>query len=142
MDTPRQFFDAYVNRSYEAWSNAPTDLMLASCAVHQANVMLERLVRDQNPTLPAKELSKLVTERRKKLAETNADFGLVRDIDDTHKHLELTRGKRPTSVQGGAWGNSWWGMWGESWGTREIVVPLNDGTQRPLDAILKNVIAM
>jgi hypothetical protein len=81
-------------------------------------------------------------ERRKKLAETNADFGLVRDIDDTHKHLELTRGKRPTSVVGGAWGSSWWGMWGESWGTREIVVPLDDGTQRPLAAILKNVIAM
>ena len=42
MDTPRQFFDAFVKPSYEAWLKKPPALLLASCAVHQANVMMER----------------------------------------------------------------------------------------------------
>ena len=36
---PPQVLHDFVKRSYEAWRAAPSDLLLASCAVHQANVM-------------------------------------------------------------------------------------------------------
>src|SRR5262245_39586288 len=87
-DTPREFCDAFVKRSYEAWCKAPQNLMLADCAVHQANVMLERLARYENPTLSGKKFDTKVKKRRTELATANSDYQLVWDIDDAHKHLE------------------------------------------------------
>ena len=91
-----------------------------------------------------------VKEYRSRLAETNSDFALVRDIDDAHKHLELTRPIHPPRKlssaaqtyleETGGYGGSAWGE--EPWGgaSAEIVVRLDNGTLRPLSLILMNVI--
>lgn len=123
-EVPRKFFDDFVKRSYEAWRAAPTDLLLASCAVHQANVMVERLVRHEtrNESLSVDDFDARVRSRRKELAQ-DPDFALVRDIDDAHKHLELRNSERTvrswkqTALEyvGGSW-KGWGGSWGQSWG--------------------------
>src|SRR5262245_4541557 len=149
-DTPREVFDTFVKRSYEAWRKTPQNLMLADCAVHQANVMLERLVRYENPTLSGKKFDNKVKKRRTELATANSDYRLVSDIDDAHKHLELRDRNRPVTswrqtvvrFTGGSW-KGWGDSWGETWGaSREVVVQLDTGSRRPLAVILKNVIDM
>ena len=152
IEAPRKFFDDFVKRSYEAWRAAPSDLLLASCAVHQANVMVERLVRHEtrSESLSPDDFDTKVKARRKELAQANPDFALAVDIDDAHKHLELRNSDRAvtsstqTAVEyvGGGW-KGWGGVWGQSWGASpEIVVQLNNGTQRPLAVVLANVIEM
>jgi hypothetical protein len=124
---------------------APSNLLLASCAVHQANVMVERLVgwQTRSQTLTPDQFSEKATERRTALASACHDFSLVRDIDNTHRHLKRRRGsERSAALKGGAWWLSWRRTWGDSWGKLEPVVPLDDGTQRPLAAVLANVIEM
>ena len=152
MDTPRRFFDAFVRRSYEEWLQAPTDMLRASCAVHQANVMVERLVQyeTRNDNLSPKQFDAKVRKRRRRLATQNSDFALVWDIDDAHKHLELTRKPRkvtrsdqtriPPIHRLGAIGEMAIGQ-----GTipgKNIVVVLDDGTRKSLATVLKNVIEM
>ena len=135
---PRQFFDTYVKPSYDAWLKDQENFLLASCAVHQANVMLERLLwHKTGGKLSGKEFEKHVCKERPALAKTHSDFALVRDVDNTHKHLVLRdRPSRPASPQS-YW--HWWGLFGEG-GVSEIVVKQDDGTYRPLAVILKNVI--
>lgn len=83
---PRLFFDAFVKRSYDEWLDAPTDLLRASCVVHQAHIMLERLVQYETRNSP-EQFEPKIKERRKSLAKENFDFALLRDIDNAHKHL-------------------------------------------------------
>ena len=113
--------------------------------------MVERQVRYERGD---KEFDEMVKKRRAALAKAYPDFRLVRDIDDAHKHLELTRPARPNRLltssnqiavrnTEGSWGGSWGSLWGESWGaTSAMVVRLDDGTQRPLSLILDNVTSM
>lgn len=144
MDHPRKFYEEYVKPSYEAWLKDRLNKPLAQAAVHHANVMAERLAHYENR-------GKSPTKFREELAKGLPDFGLVWDVDDAHKHLELSRpGRRVTSSRqtdarhtGGAWGGSWGGAWGNSWGGRtEIVVKLDNGDKKPLTDILKNVVEM
>jgi hypothetical protein len=78
MNTPREFFDAFVKPSYEAWLKKPPDLLLASCAVHQANVMVERLVRyeSRSETLSNHQFDAKVRKRRAELAKAHPDSRL------------------------------------------------------------------
>jgi hypothetical protein len=151
---PREFFDTYVKRSYELWSKAPRDLVLASGAVHQGNVMVERLVQweSRGEKISPTQLMKKAKNLREELAKAHPDFALVWDIDDAHKHLRLSKSEREvTSVAqtvlglfGGAWGGSWGGSWGiATWGAvPTMIVLLRDGKRRRLAVILKNVIEM
>jgi hypothetical protein len=151
MDSPRQFFDNFVRRSYAEWLEAPTDLLRASCAVHQANVMVERLVRHEcrDKNLSAEQVTAEVGKRREHLAIEDSDFALVRDLDDAHKHLELTRTSRKLTraeqsylEETGGYGGSAYGEEPYGGTSAEIVVRLDKGTVRPLAVILKNVIQM
>ena len=154
MESPQQFFDAFVRRSYDEWLQAPTDLLRASCAIHQANVMVERVVRYEcrAKSLSAGQFNVEVRKRREYLAIESSDFALVRDLDDAHKHLELTRPSQPprqltkadqTYVEEtGGYGGSAYGEEPYGGANAEVVVRLDNGSLRPLALILKNIIQM
>lgn len=146
---PRRFFDDHVKPNYAEWLKNPLDQRLAKNAVADANNMAARvlqywLARD------AWQVYGVTTERayRDELAARECpDFGLVRDVADAHKHFRLDRSSRQVTgtdqtaigaipFGGGGYGE---GVYG---GGPQLVVTQDDGTQRALTAIMKNVMEM
>ncbi len=76
-----------------------------------------------------------------------ADFALVRDVAEAYKHGKLGRpGRRitrydQTSARAMGFGEGAFGE-GTFGGSAQLVVTLDDGSKRPLSAIMANVIAM
>lgn len=111
--------------------------------------MAERVFHFWNGTDQSKLFgSKTPGEYRAALtSNTCDDFKLVQDIANAHKHFELTnsspRVRRSDQTAPGSLG---WDVarWGEGrWCSPEqLVVQLDDGSKRPLEGIMGNVIAM
>jgi len=148
-DDPTLFYRDFVRRAYDEWLAAPLDEYRAKMAVHQANVMAERMWHYWNKRDPSKVFATpKVREYRKYLRGTVCqDFGLIWDVDDAHKHVQLNRASRDvtnasqTGVDAIGWDE---GLWDETpWDGEEImVIRLDNGTKRPLEVVLKNVIEM
>jgi len=146
---PRKFFEGHVLRNYHEWLASPLDERLAKNAVADANNMAARVFHYWR----GRDLSKIhgaTNEgeyRNELVARECHDFGLVRDVADAHKHVELDRPNRrvtrasQTAKGGMGWGEGGWGE-GLFGGAPQLVVVLDDGSKRPLSAIMKNVIEM
>jgi hypothetical protein len=146
---PRQFFDSHVLPNYRDWMAQPLDQRLAKNAVSDANNMAARVFRYWKDIEPQNVFNaQNEGEYRSRLTDFECvDFGLVRDIADAHKHVALERPSRlvsradQTEIERLGWGVA---RWGEGrWGSPpQLVVTLDDGTKRPLTAVMKNVIGM
>jgi hypothetical protein len=145
---PRKFFENHVTPNYKGWFASPLDERLAKNAVADANNMAARVFhywrsRDSTKIYGATSEG----QYRNELAVRECpDFGLVRDVADAHKHVELDRrNRRVTRADQTAKGGMGWGQggFGEGvFGGPQLVVQLDNGTKRPLSAIMKNVIEM
>jgi hypothetical protein len=149
MHSPRQFFDAFVKRSYEEWLQAPVDLLRASCAVHQANVMAERMWHFYEKTDPARvRHATSKTGYRKALVRQCADFKFIWDADNDFKHVKLARMPRRAAVPGPEGLDGILrpiavdGTLGPEVEPGPIVIVFEDGKRVPLSSALKNVIQM
>lgn len=89
-------------------------------------------------------------EYREQLANRECqDFGLIWDVADAHKHIELNRPsrrithsdqtKKALHVYGGP---TYFGAKDAHFGGSHLVVTLDDGTKRPLSGVLENVMDM
>ena len=143
---PREFFDRKAQPNYQEWLAKPLDERLASNAVGDANVMAERVYRHWESHDPSKlGGAKNAGEYRAHLAKHECDdFALVRDVADTHKHVTLDRPtRRVTSADQTAKGTLGFGearySEGVYGGGGQLIVELDDGSKRPLTAIMKNV---
>lgn len=146
---PRRFFDNHVKPNYEQWLADPLNERLAKNAVADANNIAARVFhhwRDLDPS----QVNDTADEghyRSELAARECPDFGLVRDVADAHKHVTLHRpnrrvtGANQTGVGATAWGEAGWGE-GVSGGGPQLVVTLDDGTKRPLTAIMANFMEM
>lgn len=146
---PRRFFDRHVKPNYAEWMRDPLSERRAKNAVSEANNMAERAFhywRDHDPS----QLYGATKERdyRSELAARECpDFALVRDVADAHKHFHLDRPSRrvtrsdQTTVGAIAYGKGAFGE-GVYGGGPQLVVTLDDGSKRPLTAIMKNVMEM
>ena len=150
---PRAFFDIHVKPNYEDWLAEPLDERRAKNAVADANNMAERVWYywiDRDPaqvydaTTPGRYRNELSTREC-------ADFALVRDVADAHKHVELERRPRQVThadqtraARGGLFAGRYFGVryFGRYFGASQLVVTLDDGTNRPLTAIMANVVEM
>src|SRR6266849_3769465 len=143
---PRQFFEAYVLRSFNDFLAAPHDEYLAKTAVGHANVMAERMWKYYE-TIDAGRVYGTASSSlyRDALAVNEcADFGLVRDVAEGFKHYKLTHRKATrrvtkadqTGYEVAEWHNAsgatatWRNASGSeaSWGA--IIVNLDDGSRR------------
>ena len=146
---PRTFFETHVKPNYADWIANPLDERLAKNAIGDANSMAARVFRywqcnDPSMVYSAQKEGQYRSELAARVCE---DFGLVRDVADAHKHFLLDRPTRRLSrADQTGLGRLGWGeaRWGESrWGSPpELVVTLDNGTKRPLTAIMANVMAM
>jgi hypothetical protein len=146
---PRRFFERHVRPNYEEWLASPLNERLAKNAVADTNNMAARVFhywRDRDPG----QLYGATDEGRYRnelaIRECN-DFALVRDVAEAHKHVTLTRKSRKvtrsdqTTPGATAWGEVGYGE-GVYGGGPQLVVTLDNGTKRPLTAIVGNVISM
>ena len=89
----------------------------------------------------------MVRHRNGLTARECQDFGLVRDVADAHKHVELDRPTRrvtradQTTKGGMGWGEGELGE-GVFGGGPQLVVKLDNNSKRALSAIMQNVIEM
>jgi hypothetical protein len=142
---PRAFFEQHVMPSYQEWLRHPSDKRLAKSAVQEVNNLAAHVFlywKERDPS----EVYGAVREgdyRKELAARECADFALARDVAEAHKHAELTRTPRlvtrydQTAAPG--WGR---GSYGKGPYGGQLVVTLDDGTDRPLTEIMKNVIDM
>jgi hypothetical protein len=146
---PRAFFQNHVLPNYTDWLAAPLNQRLAKNVVADANNMAARVFRYwQGRDAAAVYGTTSEGKYRDALVERECkDFGLLRDIADAHKHFQLDRPSRrlSRSDQTGegalSWGEARWGE-GVYGGGPQLVVTLDDGSKRPLSAIVNNVIEM
>ena len=145
---PSDFYKLFVKRAYVEWCVSPHDEYLAKVATHQANVMAERVWNFFKDTDLQKVMNaKTVNEYRQALVKKCADFQLVWDVDDGHKHVRLDRKSRlvtnahQTGTKKLGWGEGGFGE-GTFGGSDQIVITQDDGRHRPLSALLKNVMTM
>lgn len=146
---PRKFFDQHVRPNYDEWLSEPLDERRAKNAVADVNNIAARVYHHWKDTDRAQVFNaNSEGEYRNAIAARECeDFALVRDVADAHKHLSLDRPSRrvsradQTGVGSLGWGQARWGegVWG---GGPQLVVTLDDGTKRPLTAIMQNVMEM
>lgn len=124
----------------------PLDQRLAKNAVADANNMVARVYHHWENVDRAKVhgADDEGQYRDALAAKECGDFGLVRDIADAHKHVVLDRRSRrvtraaQTSPGATGWGQGRWGE-GVFGGGPQLVVTLDNGSKRPLTAIMGNV---
>jgi hypothetical protein len=149
MTTPRDFFEKILKPSYEAWVSDPLTEWKEKAAVSNADTMAERVFRywksrNASQIAGATDPSKYRTHLRENVC---ADFGLVWDIHDGHKHMVLSRANRQvttsdqTGVRKMGYGQGRYGE-GAYGGTDQIIVELDDGSTRALTAVMSNVMKM
>jgi hypothetical protein len=148
---PREFFEKFVVRSYQQFLRNELEPLYVKTAVHQANVMAERVWSFYATSAPEK-LSNAVSAGgycRHLVANECADFQLIWDIDDGHKHVTLGRPGRRVSgaAQTGisvraALGELVVGEAPLAGEVKEYVIVLDDGSVRNLAEVLANVMAM
>jgi hypothetical protein len=96
QNIPRAYFDQHARPNYEEWLRNRRDERLAKNAVMTASIMAARVLyywkdRDPGQVYGAQNEH----EYREALAAREcADFALVRDVADTHRHVEITRASR------------------------------------------------
>ncbi len=146
---PRNFFENHVKPNYEDWLANPLSERLAKNAVSDANIMAERVFHHWKERDPTRVFSAEgpTPYRRAMVSNECDDFQLVWDVADGHKHVELDREPRQVTrkdqvgVGTLGYGEARYGE-GVYGGAKQLVVTLNDGTKRPLSAIMENVMAM
>ena len=144
---PRKFFEQHVRPSYEEWLRDPANERLAKIAAQAANDMAAHVLHywqglDRSKVYGAK---KEGAYRDELASRECADFALVRDVAEAHKHVKLERRSRlitgydQTAVKDTVYEE---GVFEEGVFEGEVLVTLDDGTSRPLAEIMGNVIAM
>lgn len=157
MPTPRKFFEDFVVRSFKEFRAKPHEEYLAKIAAGHANVMAERMWYHYKDRDPARVFgARNAGDYREAVVKNECDdFGIVRDVAEGFKHVQLRRAtRRVTSAdQAGArkvvWTNTsgqevtWVNDKGEaiSW-VGSVIVELDDGSERPLLPMLDAVVMM
>jgi hypothetical protein len=94
---PRAFFERHVLLNYRDWLASPLDERLAKNAVADANNMAARVFhywRSQDLMTKIQGAASEAQYRDHLSVRECPDFGLVRDVADAHKHVELDRPNR------------------------------------------------
>ena len=151
FELPR-FYLKFVRRAYDEFLNSPVDAYCAKIAASQADVMAERVWNayekvDRNKVGNAQNVR---AYRQFLVANECADFQLVWDVHDGHKHVDLSRPDRQVTSasqtgivqRGGAFDANLFQADAFDVGQSEIVIILDDGTERAIAEVLKNVIEM
>jgi hypothetical protein len=146
------FYEQFVRRAYDEFLISPVDPFRAKVAASHADIMAERVwnaCKDSDRTKVGNAQSARAY-RQFLVANECADFQLVWDVHDGHKHVDLSRSNRQiTSAaqtgivqRGGAFDANALQADAFDVGQSEIVVILDDGTERAIAEVLKNVIDM
>ena len=148
LSTAREFWDQVVRLDYQDFARAMTDLRCATHAAlslfHLHDWLYVQFESDKSRMFDCSSKERLVEHL---LSYEHADFGLIKDVANAHKHFKLDRGQpkiaraSQVSVRGTGWGEGRFGEgpWG---GTPTVVVDLGNGQIRHFSAVARNVYEM
>jgi hypothetical protein len=93
IDDPEEFFEKFVREAYGEYLVDPLNPLRVKTAVHQINVFAERVFTFYSDKERAKiaDAASATSYRRHLVEYECADFQLVWDVDDGHKHVRLDR---------------------------------------------------
>lgn len=146
MQTPaHEFFHIHVLPNLEAWLSQPTDIRLAMNATVSLYHMADHYWLAYSPIDPARVFgTKDSGSFRSELAMRNVHFKVLRDVAESHKHMELGRPSRvltlanQTTVGATGFGEAGFST-GPFGGGPSVVVELDDGTKHHLSYIAEEV---
>ncbi len=141
----RRFFDSHLMPNHDAWLAEPTDLRLAMDAAVSLYHMADHFWHTFSATEPARVFDTSNSSRfRTELAKRSAQYSLVRDVAEAHKHMKLDRPTRSvtestqTAIGSTGYGETGFGT-GPYGGGPSVVVELDDGTKQHLSYLAKEV---
>jgi hypothetical protein len=152
-DSPRYFFDTFLEPNYRDWLVDTDNIRLAMNAAVSANQMADWCLiywsNHDRSKVGNVAPGKRGPDRYRKFLVSNvcSDFSVIRDVADCHKHLRLenpnARITSATNVREGSlgWNEARWGE-GKFGGTPQLIVYFDDATKRAFSAPMKNVFAM
>ncbi len=149
---PKEFFERFVRTTYKEYLGDSLNEVRVKTVVHQMNVLAERIFVSLNASDPGKinNTQSARAYRRYLVEQGCADFQIVWDMDDGHKHVVLERSGRQVSSaaqsgvrpDGGAIGSMALGEAPLGGTTDEFIVVIDDGSVKRLREILGNVFTM
>jgi hypothetical protein len=145
--TPREYLNDVVRPNLEELEAEFASIRRANNAVSSVDALAAHLFEWCKANAPHEVGSaRDDTAFRENLAKRSESFRLIRDIAKAHKHVRLTRGSplvsaaAQTNVRSLGWGEAAWdeGRWD---GPPQVVVTLDDGTHRVVDAVARQAVA-
>lgn len=149
---PQIFFDEHVKPPFEEWVADELSEWKAKATIANLDIMAETCFRywQSNDATKVRSVNSPRQYREYLVQSECVDFGLVWDIHDAHKHIELTQDRSggrkvkrsdQTGVESLGWGVARWdeGKWD---GPPQLVVTTDSLEKRPLISVAKNVIDM
>jgi hypothetical protein len=149
---PNKFYIEFVRRGFDEFMASPSDAYRVKMAITNADIMAERMWNYFHVREPRKiGYTKSPREYRDFLVKNECcDFQLVWDVHDGHKHVQLSRSNRQVTsadqtgvrYHGGLFDGSTFdaATFDSAWS--EYIVTLDNGQERSLSDVLKNVIEM
>ena len=147
-----RFYEQFVRRAYDEFLISPADPFRAKVAASHADIMAERVWNACKGSDQTKIGNTQSARAYRQLLVANEcpDFQLVWDVHDGHKHVDLSRSNRQVTSaaqtgvvqRGGAFDANSFQADAFDVGQSEIVVILDDGTERAIAEVLENVINM
>lgn len=146
MDTlnpASEFLEKYVVPAYEEWQQSPRNLRLAMNLASSLNNLVDHFWHSFSGTEPTRVFNqKNSTEFRTKLNNQNINFGLIRDVADSHKHLRLGRADRKITnadqvkIRKIGYGHAYGLSYG---GGEQIVIEMDDSSTRYFSTTAREV---
>jgi hypothetical protein len=141
------FYSQHVLPSIRDWETNETEMHRAMAVAtnlsHLADYYRQSYSDAPERLLGARSLGKFKAE----LARLHAEYGLLRDVADAHKHLKLDRADRHVTSAGQSttmsmgWGEAKWGQ--ARWGSPEEVVVTDDsGEKHHFRALVQRTLQM
>ena len=149
---PRKFFEVFVGAAYKEYLADPLSHLRVKTVVSNADTLAERMWVSLNGSDPTRIANaKSPRAYREYLVQKEcSDFQIVWDMHDGHKHVELSRRNRQVTSssqsgvasEGGALGSAPLGAAPLGGTIDRFIVRLDNGIERELADVLKNVIEM
>lgn len=149
---PRKFFEEYVKPAYEEWEKDRLEMRLAMSVFQEANNVADYMYNYWKSRDPSKVYGTSSPGRyRDELARTECGaFGLLRDIAEGHKHVELSRDSRKVTradqkgkqTLGGGYSSAPFSTVPYSGSHSYLIVVTDDGKEMALTEIIRPVMQM
>lgn len=143
----QRFFEDHVVPAVRDWENNELELHRASLVAANLSHMADHFWHSHSSNSQKVLGARSLKEFREVLSSTSADYALIRDVSDAHKHCKLERASRQitnssqTTKGSMSWGEAAWGE-GRYGGPEEIVVTDDKGQKHHFSSLVRRTMQL